>query len=244
MDVILFMKKYCLLLFTFTIMIFLYSCNTKNEKAMMVEEVQIPIVSSSSGKVGISDVVNEHGNLEDENLILVNDRNPMPKDFVPTLVDIGNGYKFDEKGAKYLLEMIEAARQDGINLFVVSSYRSVEKQTKNFNNSIEQLKSEGYTEQEAYNQTIRYIALPGTSEHSLGLAVDLNSLEESFEQTAEFNWLKKNCYKYGFILRYPKNKESVTKIAYEPWHYRYVGKKHAEKIMMDDITLEEYLLKN
>ena len=265
------MRKYFLL--TFVFMALLFGCTAKNEEAMvdkmqvpalghsankvggsfvknkkneetMGDEMQAPALEYSANKIGVGFVENKKNELEYENLMLVNRDNPMPKDFLPNLVDIGNGYKFDENGAKYLLEMFDVAKRDGVNLFVVSAYRSVKKQTQNFNNSVERLKREGYAEQEAYNQTIRYIALPGTSEHSIGLAVDINSLQEDFDQTSEFKWLKENCYKYGFILRYPKNKEGVTKVAYEPWHYRYVGKKHAEKIMMDDITLEEYILQN
>ena len=89
--------------------------------------------------------------------------------------------------------------------------------------------------------TAQYIAVPGTSEHSLGLAVDLNSLEESFEQTAQFKWLIEHCAEYGFILRYPKDKEDITGISYEPWHYRYVGEDHAAKIMEQGLCLEEYV---
>jgi LAS superfamily LD-carboxypeptidase LdcB len=90
------------------------------------------------------------------------------------------------------------------------------------------------------------VARPGTSEHHVGLAVDIlgsgyYSLEQSFENTAAFKWLKAHCAEYGFILRYPKEKEHITGVIYEPWHYRYVGVDVAKEIMSRNITLEEYL---
>ena len=100
---------------------------------------------------------------------------------------------------------------------------------------------------EAYEETTLNVALPGTSEHALGLALDLISneyteLDERQEETPEAKWLAQNCHKYGFILRYPPEKTNITGIIYEPWHYRYVGEEHAAKIMEKGITLEEYLL--
>ena len=178
---------------------------------------------------------------EYENLMLVNKEHKIPADFIPNLTDVGNGFKFDENAAQYLTAMLTDANKDGINLFIISSYRSTERQSQNFNNNVNKLKALGLSEQDAYNETTKYFAEPGFSEHSIGLAVDLNSLEPSFENTKEFNWLQNNAATYGFILRYPKNKEDVTKIAYEPWHYRYVGKKHALIITSKHLTLEEYL---
>jgi len=102
------------------------------------------------------------------------------------------------------------------------------------------------SQEDAYNLTKREIAIPGTSEHSTGLAVDIvvlshQTLDEDFEKTEGFKWLSENAQKYGFILRYPKNKEEITGIKYEPWHYRYVGEENAKKINEQGICLEEYL---
>lgn len=179
-----------------------------------------------------------------ENLMLVNKDNVLPEDFVPNLKefeDQGRKFCFDESALGCLLSMIESAKKDGINLFVVSAYRSNQRQAEIFNNKLQQWLDSGLSQEEAFENTQRYIAPPGTSEHATGLAVDLNSLEEEFDQTPEYRWLCSHASEFGFILRYQKEKEDVTKIAYEPWHYRYVGREHAEKIKTQNICLEEYL---
>lgn len=173
--------------------------------------------------------------------LLVNPTNNIPKDFVPDVAELGNGYKFDTHATAALNQMLEDGRNSGLSLWIISAYRSNESQIRNFNSKLAEYKALGYTEENAYAQTALYIAVPGTSEHSIGLATDLNSLEDSFENTAEFKWLFSNCADYGFILRYPKDKVDITKIAYEPWHYRYVGINHAKPIMEQGICLEEYL---
>lgn len=173
--------------------------------------------------------------------LLINANNPIPDDFLPNLADIGNGYQFDKDAMPALQALMRDAKAQGLFLQVISAYRSHSSQTRNFNNKVEEYKSMGFSDEDAYRETALYIAVPGTSEHSVGLAVDLNSIEESFENTAEFLWLYQNCANYGFILRYPKNKVNITGIAYEPWHYRYVGTNHAKEIMSQKICLEEYL---
>ncbi len=122
----------------------------------------------------------------------------------------------------------------------------MEKQTRLFNNQVENYKSQVYSEEKAKLQAGKWIAVPGTSEHQLGLAVDVVSvnnqtLDETQENTEEQKWLIKNSYKYGFILRYPTDKSDITGIGYEPWHYRYVGKEAAAVIKEKGICLEEYL---
>ena len=97
------------------------------------------------------------------------------------------------------------------------------------------------TRAEAEKKAATIVALPGTSEHHLGLAVDINSVETSFEDTAAFRWLQENAENYGFILRYPKDKQEITKIIYEPWHYRYVGVEHAKTINGLGMCFEEYV---
>ncbi len=173
--------------------------------------------------------------------MLVNKQNPIPADFAPNLVDVGEGYQFDATGAVALKAMMSDAAAQGINLYIVSAYRSIEHQTNNYNNRVQQYINEGKTQAEAEELTERFIAPPDASEHSLGLAVDFNSLYQSFEETTEFDWLVENCAKYGFILRYPKEKTAITGYSYEPWHYRFVGTNHAEAIMSQGLCLEEYL---
>lgn len=178
-------------------------------------------------------------------MLLVNAKNPIPKTFEANLEKIDkSGYYFDKKAVPALREMVAGAAKDKIFLTYVSTYRSNKRQANNFNNKVAYYKNLGYSEKKAITETAKYIAYPNTSEHTLGLAVDFNSLYTSFDKTKEYKWLVKNCAKYGFILRYPKDKVSITKINYEPWHYRYVGTTHAKAIMKEGICLEEYIKKH
>lgn len=129
---------------------------------------------------------------------------------------------------------------------ICSAYRTTERQTKLFNNRIKRMMSKGYSRAAAEADTRTVVAVPGTSEHQLGLAVDIvdkkyQGLDERQEKTAVQKWLMKNSWKYGFILRYPTGKSDITGIIYEPWHYRYVGKKAAKEIYEQGVCLEEYL---
>jgi D-alanyl-D-alanine carboxypeptidase len=142
------------------------------------------------------------------------------------------------KAAKAIEELFADAKQDGVNLLGVSAYRSHSAQIALFNY---------YVKSDGYNSAITYSALPGTSEHETGLAIDVTggdgtcAAEECFEGTVEADWLQKHAAEYGFIIRYPKEKDTITGYKYEPWHLRYVGKSIAKEIMSRDITLEEYL---
>ena len=142
--------------------------------------------------------------------------------------------------------MLEAAEKEGLNIIFCSAYRSVKRQEQVFNESMRDRVNQGMGYWEAYQETSQSVAIPGTSEHGLGLAVDLISnqyteLDEKQAKTKEAKWLKENCHKYGFILRYPPEKTYETGIIFEPWHYRYVGVEHATEIMRRGITLETYL---
>lgn len=188
-------------------------------------------------------------------LRLVNAANPLPDDFEPETSNIA-GYEhrpFDMRAADWLEKMLHDAEQDGCKLYLVSGYRSIGRQRALFQIKTEELMQQGLSAQQAEEEAARWVARPGTSEHNLGLAADIvsadwytthNDLTEDFEQTPAFAWLKANCAEYGFILRYPKEKEAVTGISYEPWHYRYVGQEAAKQIMLTGITLEEYLQAN
>lgn len=145
------------------------------------------------------------------------------------------GHKIKKAASEPLMKMIDAARADGLNLLVISGYRTERTQRGLFNNSVKR---------HGMDHALIYSAKPGHSEHQLGLAVDLNSTEESFDQTKEYKWLKANSYKYGFIERYPKGKEFITGYGYEPWHYRYLGVDLATKVYTENVTYEEYLVKH
>lgn len=129
-------------------------------------------------------------------------------------------------------QMAAAASKEGLTLSVVSGFRSYTVQQNLYNN---------YVAQDGKANADRYSARPGHSEHQTGLAFDVNSVSQSFENTAEGKWLAANCSKYGFIIRFPKGKESITGYMYEPWHIRYLGVSTAEAIQKSGLTLEEYL---
>ena len=183
---------------------------------------------------------------EDWCLALVNKDYPLDEEYEPELVELTNDMEVDERILDDAKQMLEDAEEEGLDLVVCSAYRSYETQTDNFNSDMENWVDSGYTLLEAYEKTSQSIAFPGSSEHAMGLALDIVSdsyqlLDEEQEDTAEAKWLKEHCWEYGFILRYPVGETEITGIIYEPWHYRYVGKKAAKEIMEQGITLEEYL---
>ena len=175
----------------------------------------------------------------------------LPEGFTVETVDI-RGYEnrpFDKRAAADLEAMLADAEAAGCKLYLVSGYRSVERQTALFKRKTNSFMAEGFSREEAEKQAAMWVARPGTSEHNTGLAADIVSadwyskhsdLTADFEDTPEFEWLYAHCADYGFILRYPRGKENVTGVTYEPWHYRYVGKDAAKAIMQAGGTLEEY----
>lgn len=180
------------------------------------------------------------------NLLLVNSENTIDQTFKPELADVQNGYQMDKRAAEYAKRMIKDAKAQGVDLLVCSGYRSYESQNRNFNNYAANLQQAGYSKDEAVKETSRLIAYPGSSEHQTGLALDIvtptyQGLNDGYADTAAAKWLYNNAADYGFILRYPKDKEDITKISFEPWHYRYVGEEAAREIMDQGICLEEYL---
>ena len=177
--------------------------------------------------------------------ILVNGKYSLPENYKPTLAEAvkGSGVMLDYRVAPYYQAMYDAAKADGITLTPVSGYRSYQRQTNNFENRIKENMNAGLDRKEATIKAATVIMVPGSSEHNAGLAMDICSLSESFENTKEFEWLNENAANYGFILRYPKDAESreITGVVYEPWHYRYVGIETAKDIKAKGVTLEEYL---
>ncbi len=177
--------------------------------------------------------------------ILVNGKYSLPKNYKPTLAEAvkGSGVMLDYRVAPYYQAMYDAAKADGITLTPVSGYRSYERQTNNFENRIAENMKAGLDRKEATIKAATVIMVPGSSEHNAGLAMDIGSLSESFENTKEFEWLSENAANYGFILRYPKDAKSreITGVVYEPWHYRFVGIDTAKDIKAKGVTLEEYL---
>jgi D-alanyl-D-alanine carboxypeptidase len=184
--------------------------------------------------------------VKDELLTLVNFENTIPKDWKVDLVQLNNGQSVDRRIYDDLIAMLQSAKSEGLNPLICSSYRTNEKQEQLYQNKVSEYLSQGYSKVEASDKAAFWVARPGTSEHQLGLAVDIVStknqrLDRSQENTVEQQWLIQNSWKYGFVLRYPTNKNSITGVGYEPWHYRYVGKEHAKKINELGVCLEEYV---
>lgn len=180
------------------------------------------------------------------NLVLVNATHFMEEGYEPELAEIEYGMMVDARIVEDLKQMLKDGRAEGMNFKIVSAYRTMKKQTNLYNNKIRRLMAEGKSEEEAKKLAGTVVAYPGTSEHQLGLAVDIvdrgyQNLTEKQANTDEAKWLKENCWKYGFILRYPLDKTEETGIIFEPWHYRYVGVEAAKEIMEQGICLEEYL---
>lgn len=182
---------------------------------------------------------------ENKYLILVNKDHPLPfnyepKDLVKPNIRFLNSTKdesryMDKEVAKALECLFKEAQNDNITLIGSSAYRSYKDQVKIFKDSI---KDKGL------NYTKNYVAKPGKSEHQSGIAIDITNESRSMSKTSkEAQWLSSNAYRFGFILRYPEGKESITGYNYEPWHVRYVGKDVAKYIYDNNITLEEYLNK-
>ena len=168
------------------------------------------------------------------NLILVNNEYAIPESFKVTPVEVENGYEVDGKIADALKQMLADCRDEGYSPQIISGFRTREEQE--------------YLYEHTANKSDT--AVPGHSEHECGLAVDIidagsagwaDPLINEPEDMPAQKWLMDHCQNYGFILRYPKDKEKITEIIYEPWHYRYVGKEHAKKIMEKGICLEEYV---
>lgn len=181
---------------------------------------------------------------DDWQLLLVNQWNSLPDGYAPELTELWNGESVDSRIYPDLQEMFDDARAVGLNPYVNSGYRTAQVQQSLMDEEINDYMVQGYSEAEARRLAEQWVAVPGTSEHQLGLAVDI-SMEDTATQTTSdmWQWLMKNSYKYGFVLRYPEDKTDITGISYEPWHYRYVGREAAEEIYRSGLCLEEYLSK-
>lgn len=179
---------------------------------------------------------------KNKDIILVNEDygigNYKPEQLTIPDIEFTKDSDCEEKQVAYeiaqpLENMVNDAKEEGIELIGNSAYRSYKSQKEVYNNRIRAV---------GRKKAEEYVAKPGFSEHQTGLCIDITNRSKYFVKgTDEADWLAKNCYKYGFIIRYPQGKEDITGIAYEPWHVRYVGKEAAKEIYYKGITLEEYL---
>ncbi len=186
-----------------------------------------------------------------ELLLLVNPWNPVPADYSVEVVPVGEWQIGEDQSIATLcddalLRMIADCQEAGYRPYICSSYRTQAMQEALFYNKLVRVLSMGYSWDDAPDIAAQSVALPGTSEHQLGLAADIidseyTYLDEGQERTGTQRWLMENSWRYGFILRYPNGTTDITGIIYEPWHYRYVGERFAKDIYEKGVTLEEYV---
>jgi D-alanyl-D-alanine carboxypeptidase len=184
--------------------------------------------------------------IDDWRLILVNEQNPLPEGFEVELTEVSPGYFADKRISDSLGRMFLAAKEDGITLTICSAYRSVERQEELFDGYVEERMAQGMDETTAIAATKQYSAIPGCSEHHTGLALDIvtpdyMTLDDGYADTAAAKWLAANAGDFGFVMRYPKDKEDITMINFEPWHYRFVGYDNALAMNRENFCLEEYV---
>lgn len=184
----------------------------------------------------------------DWRLVLINKQHPIPDDYEVNLGKINTikGTMYcDERIVDDYLAMLQAAKNDGLSLAVLSPYRNEDRQEYLFGRKIQNYMKQGFSYMDAYKTASQAVTIPGASEHQIGLALDIvsnsyTSLDEGFAGTSEGRWLAEHSYEYGFVLRYPSGKEYITSIEYEPWHFRYVGKEAAAIMKNENICLEEF----
>lgn len=196
----------------------------KNSEKSTTSETSANTTKSTTKKNTNPDVKVVDGITYVKGIMIANKSYGLPEDYCP-------GEIVHEADAAYD-EMKAAAAKEGVSLHIVSGFRDYETQEVIYNR---------YVAQDGKAAADRYSARPGHSEHQTGYSMDLNSLSTSFGQTTEGKWLANNCWKYGFIIRYPEGKENITGYMYEPWHVRYLGKDTAKAVYESGLTLEEYL---
>jgi len=182
----------------------------------------------------------------DWRLLLVNKQHPVPENYTFELGTIKGAMKCDVRIIDDLLKMMKAAQEDGVNLVICSPYRDLNRQKMLFARKIKMYMSKGMSYMDAYKISSQAVTVPGASEHQLGLALDIvcdsyYSLNEGFGDTEAGKWLAEHSCEYGFTLRYPKGKEYITSIEFEPWHFRYVGREAATVMKEKGICLEEFI---
>lgn len=182
---------------------------------------------------------------DDWRLILINKNHPIPDGYTFTRKTITGTMQCDERILEDLLLMLQAAKRENVNLIICSPYRSDYSQISIFERHVEAYMNKGLNYIDSFKLASQEATVPGYSEHQIGLSLDIYTashmtLDDAYGETEAGRWLAEHCSEYGFILRYPKDKEYITSINYEPWHFRYVGREAAQIIMEEGITLEEF----
>lgn len=220
----------------------LYFFGKNSEQDAIVTAAESQTAFTSIDDMPQTDAQQENRHLSnadtDWNLTLVNRWNPLPQDYDITLVEVPGGEKVDERIYAPLMQMLEAAKEGNWDQLpiVVSGYRTQQQQQELYDEKIAAYKQQGYSDEEAIAQAEQWVAIPGYSEHQLGIAVDINGATYDL-----YFWLQQNSYRYGFIFRYPAGKTEITGTAEEVWHYRYVGVEAATQMYEQGLCLEEYM---
>ncbi len=183
------------------------------------------------------------------NLLLVNGENPLPEDYdyegnlttIPDNYINGSLKQIDKNVWPYMKAMIDAAWADGVKLYVWSPYRSYSTQNMLFKKQVDRQIAKGVPADKAEEEAATVVARPGTSEHHTGLAADFNMADDKFETTEMYAWMQQHAADYGFIMRYSGEKQSITGVIHESWHYRFVGINTAKEMNRLDMCLEEYV---
>ncbi len=231
-----FNKNIILLIPVLVVLIILFS--QLMQSLALTYNIKLPFASSVK-LPELPDATTEKG----WNLILVNNNYAVPDGYEIEFTVLSNGEKVDKRIYPDLQNMMDDARDQGLALFVADGYRSYEEQVNIYRNKYKHYIDTGYSKKDAKMMTEFYVAIPGTSEHQIGIAVDINADKELCTNEEVYDWLWENSWKYGFIKRYPAHKTNYTGILSEPWHYRYVGKTAAKEIYEKRICLEEYIEK-
>jgi len=230
------------------------SSESVSSEPVSVQVSSEPISSSSSEPVSSSSEPEEPEVPKPDpyaewNLILINAENPLPEDYTFELTAINEYFSFDSRAAEALNEFLAAGRDAGYDLQIVSTYRTVERSAYLYERKTNEYIAAGYDPAAAAVEAARWVAPPRQSEHNAALAIDVVSsdyymyysdLMHEFDEFPAYTWLTENCAEYGFIMRYPEDKQDITGITYEPWHYRYVGVEHAMEMKRLGLCFEEY----
>ena len=203
-------------------------------------EIISDILSSISGET-MSQLNSTETEENGWQLILVNREHPLPDNYQVELTELSNGEKVAASIYPALQQMFDDMRAEGIYPVVVSGYRTDEEQQQILNDKTASYRAEGYSDADASALAEDWVAIPGTSEHQTGLAVDINADGINSAGYEVYDWLSNHAHEYGFIKRYPEDKIELTGISNEPWHYRYVGRSAAGEIYKKGLCLEEYL---
>ncbi len=216
---------------------------TEAETTEAKEDFEMPTSAPSGTLWSEEDRIIINPEQELWNLVVVNGTRAMPEGYTPQLASVaGTDVQMDYRVAPYYTEMYNAAKKDGITLTPYSGYRSYDRQKRNYNNLTEEYMSRyNLSREDAAIKAATVILPPGTSEHNLGLAMDICNTYDSFANQKEYAWLVEHAHEYGFILRYTAEKQPITGIVPEPWHWRFVGVEYAEEIKNSGLCLEEWL---